>query len=232
MKITKYDLLSNYNGYLVDEISSTNTYLKENFNKYPDRSYLIAKVQTNGRGRYDRVWQSCGDITFSILYKKNNDYAIIVPVAITLAFSYFKLDCGIKWPNDIYLKGKKLGGILIEDIYLKKLEAVIIGIGLNRYEKPEYSGIGYSTFINVSNDDIISKILYYIDYLSNISFDKLIEYYKEYSIVIGKKILYKGIEYKAVNITKKGHLVIKNDKEELEIQTDEINIKEAMVDEL
>lgn len=232
MKITNIDLNQNYNGYLVDEISSTNSYFKNFYNEYKDHSVLVAKKQTKGRGRYDRVWSSSGDITFSILYKKNNDYTIIVPTAIVLAFSFYKMNVGIKWPNDIYYNGQKLGGILIEDIYQRALEAVVVGIGINRYNKPEHKGIGYSDYIDTNNIDIIKKILYYIDYLSNINKTKLIEYYKEFSIVIGKKIMYQNKEYEVIDINDLGHLVVKNDKNIKEIQTDEINIKEALIDEL
>lgn len=232
MKIINIELLGVYKGYIVDEISSTNSYFKSEYQKYDDHSVLIAKSQTQGRGRYDRVWSSNGDITFSILYKKNNDYAIIVPVAIVLAFLSYNLNVGIKWPNDIYCKGCKLGGILIEDIFTSSLDAVVVGIGLNRYNKPELNGIGYSDFIDACNLDIIKKILYYIDYLSNISKDKIMQYYKEYSIVIGKKIIYHNIEYKVEGINNLGHLIIRNNDLLREIQTDEINIKEALVDEL
>ena len=60
--------LNDYNGfhiYVVDEILSTNTYFKEKQLEYSDRSILIAKKQTQGRGRYQRVWESNDDVIFS-----------------------------------------------------------------------------------------------------------------------------------------------------------------------
>ena len=72
IKKINFPYSSTYSFYLVDEIDSTNTYFKNNYNLYPNDSVLIALKQTNGRGRYNRLWLSDNDLTFSILkYEKN-----------------------------------------------------------------------------------------------------------------------------------------------------------------
>ena len=60
----------NINMYFVDEIESTNTYLKDHYNEFKIPACLIAKKQTKGRGRYDRVWLSDDDLIFSFLFDK------------------------------------------------------------------------------------------------------------------------------------------------------------------
>ena len=224
--------LNDYNGfhiYEVDEIPSTNTYLKENQFKYPDKSILIAKKQTNGRGRYQRIWESNDDIIFSILLKNNNCYQIITPLAIISALKDFNIKSLIKWPNDIYLDNKKLSGILIEDTYENNFLSSIIGIGLNKYDKDNVDGIGYYKYNNeISNMDLILKILDKFNYYLNQDKDILIEEYKNNNIVIGKEITYLNNDYKCIDITEEGYLIVINDKEQLIIKSNEIDIKKAI----
>ena len=58
----------------------------------------------------------------------------------------------------------------------------------------------------------------------------MIKLYKEYSIVIGKKILYKNKEYEVLDINRNGYLIIKNDKDMITLSSDEINIKESIIE--
>ena len=81
--------INNFHLYYVESIGSTNTFLKDNYMKYPDNSILLAKYQTNGRGRYDRKWRSDKDIIFSILLKNNGNYEITTPLAICMALDSF-----------------------------------------------------------------------------------------------------------------------------------------------
>ncbi|MBQ9899915.1 MAG: biotin--[Acholeplasmatales bacterium] len=146
-----------YHLYHVESIGSTNTFLKENYQKYPDKTILWASIQTNGRGRYDRRWQSSDDYIFSILLKDNYNNEIIAPLAVLRALKSFDIDTKIKWPNDIYYNNKKLCGILIESIYSSKFIASIIGIGINKKDKLDVDGIGINK--DIDHKELISKII-------------------------------------------------------------------------
>ncbi|MCR5349744.1 MAG: biotin--[acetyl-CoA-carboxylase] ligase [Acholeplasmatales bacterium] len=227
IKKINFPYATRYNIYLVDEINSTNTYFKDNYQQYENDSVLIALKQTAGRGRYDRVWQSDDDIIFSILKKNNGYYHLISPLSIALALKKLNINVGIKWPNDIYLNNKKLSGILIEDIYNNGFVASIIGIGINKTDKDNVLGIGLN--IDVDKYYLIDLILNEFDNLSKMNLKDIIDLYKKYSIVIGKKIIYKNKEYEVLNIDSNGYLVVKNDSEKLTLSSDEINIKESLL---
>jgi BirA family biotin operon repressor/biotin-[acetyl-CoA-carboxylase] ligase len=212
--------------YHVRSIGSTNTFLKENYTKYPDRTIIWADVQTNGRGRYNRVWESNDDYIFSILFKENYSNEIIAPLAVVRALKSIGIDAKIKWPNDIYLNNKKLCGMLIESIYSSKHEATIVGIGINKNDKPEVNGIGINKDIDYK--DLITKVINNYNDLINDNFDNYIDEYIDNNIVINKEIIYQNDDYIVTGITKKGHLLIKKDDFIKEISSDEINIKEAM----
>jgi BirA family biotin operon repressor/biotin-[acetyl-CoA-carboxylase] ligase len=220
----EYD--AKYSFFLVDEIESTNTYFKEHAEEYPDKSVLIALRQTKGRGRYNRVWESKDDITFSILLKHNASYNVIAPLALCLALYSLGYDTGIKWPNDIYLQNKKLAGILIEDLYQITFNSAIIGIGLNMSDKEEYNAIGLNS--KLSKYEIIDTILVKLDELLQMDIKDLIELYRKKSIVIGRMVYYHDKLFKAIGVSDLGYLILKNDKEEICISCDEINLKESL----
>ena len=111
---------------------------------------LVAEHQTQGRGRMGRTWQSgpSGSLTFSIgLPLALNDWSglsLAVGAAIAEALDPQVTGTGpetpprlqIKWPNDIWLDGRKLGGILIETVSVGAQRMVVIGVGLNVSELP------------------------------------------------------------------------------------------------
>jgi len=122
------------------EIISTNDYVKEHLNKMDNWDVIIADIQQKGRGRYKRQWYSPkGGLWFSTVFtpdftSKNYPLIpIITGISVVESLKEFDVQAGLKWPNDIILNGKKIGGILSE--YVK--EKIIIGIGINLNFKNE-----------------------------------------------------------------------------------------------
>ena len=231
MDITYLYDINSFHIYYVEEIESTNTYLKEHYHEFPKPSVLIAKRQTKGRGRYDRVWKSDNDLIFSLLFDNLYYNEIIAPLSISLVLESKNVKAGIKWPNDIYINLNKLSGVLIENIYSDRLLASIVGIGINRTSKEDYSSVGLLDFLgDFSNMEFIKEVLIKYQELLNYEFSELISLYKKYSIVIGKKIIYKNNIYTATSIDEFGHLVISDDINEYHITSDEISIKESIIE--
>ena len=123
-----------------NEIDSTNTYLKENYRIYKNLSFVDASFQNEGRGRLGRKWVASKDeaLMFSVLIKDKKllqNAPILSLVAGCAVFKFLQQigleNVSIKWPNDIYVSGKKVCGILLESVSHEKIDAVIIGIGLN-----------------------------------------------------------------------------------------------------
>lgn len=230
MTIEKTERYHLFNLIYVDEISSTNTYLKEQFKMYDNYTVLIAKKQTNGRGRYNRVWLSGDDICFSILFKESATHALLAPLAIVQALKKMHCNVSIKWPNDIYLNQRKLSGILIEDVYEGQRMASIVGIGINRTNKPTVQAIGLNEFVSAPTEEIIKAILAKYEALLSQPQEDVIQSYKHYSLVLGKRVLYQEKEYLVQDIAANGNLVLVDSNQNVKvICSDEINIKEAML---
>uniref|UniRef100_A0A6S6SY07 biotin--[biotin carboxyl-carrier protein] ligase n=1 Tax=uncultured Thiotrichaceae bacterium TaxID=298394 RepID=A0A6S6SY07_9GAMM len=117
------------------ELASTNEWLLENG---VCGDVCLAEKQTAGRGRRGRVWQSPAqkNIYFSMRWcfdtvpEHYGSLSLYVGLAVARALQEVGLNGhGLKWPNDIYYNGRKLGGILLQTA--QPLQQVVIGIGLN-----------------------------------------------------------------------------------------------------
>ncbi len=116
---------------------------------------LVAEHQTHGRGRMGRTWFSGpgSSLTFSLgLCLDMQDWSglsLAVGCAIAEALEPSAgLAAGagprlrLKWPNDLWLDGRKLGGILIETVAAGEQRMVVVGVGLNIKELPGLLGEG------------------------------------------------------------------------------------------
>lgn len=128
--------------YYYDIVSSTNDVAKELvLQGARDGSLVVAEEQTGGKGRLGREWYSpkYKDIKFSlILYPPVNpseasQVTMVTAVALTLAVrKKTGVPVGIKWPNDLLVRGRKLCGILTEMVAeLDRIDYLVVGAGLN-----------------------------------------------------------------------------------------------------
>lgn len=101
---------------------------------------LVAEHQTHGRGRMGRSWHSSSNssLTFSLALPMTltdwSGLSLVVGTVIAEALDASGPQAPrlqLKWPNDIWLDGRKLGGILIETVPAGRQRIAIIGIGLN-----------------------------------------------------------------------------------------------------
>ncbi|HXT63786.1 MAG TPA: biotin--[acetyl-CoA-carboxylase] ligase, partial [Pyrinomonadaceae bacterium] len=101
---------------------------------------IIGREQTRGRGRLDRSWHSPKDagLYFSIVLRPAFATSCwpLISLAAALAVSDALARAGelaidIKWPNDIFVGERKLGGILAETVETSGGTAVVLGIGIN-----------------------------------------------------------------------------------------------------
>lgn len=122
------------------EINSTNTFLKENYDCFNHFTICYANHQTKGKGRTTHNWfdEKGKNLLMSILLKDLmlndylNDLTLVVAVAVYKVLNKYISNIAIKWPNDIYVNGLKICGILTEGVTINnQIEAIIIGIGLN-----------------------------------------------------------------------------------------------------
>lgn len=123
------------------KLDSTNTKAWELISeKAENGTVVITDNQTKGRGRQSNKWFSLPgkSLTFSIILYPNappnqiNLYSLLAGLAITDCLIEKNIDVQLKWPNDILINNKKVGGILCESkISGGFIKSMVIGIGLN-----------------------------------------------------------------------------------------------------
>ena len=122
-------------------VDSTNQVIKDKHNELPQGTVCIAECQTAGRGRRGKVWQSPfgANLYLSMLWRFDSGYqaldglSLVIGLAVTKTLEQlYGLSAQLKWPNDIYVNNKKLGGVLVEvEGQFGGACSTIIGIGLN-----------------------------------------------------------------------------------------------------
>jgi len=127
-----------------DEVTSTNdTLLALATGGAPSGTVVVAERQTAGRGRLGRAWLSLpGEhVLMSVLWRPPEELArallpgitLAAGVAIAEALAAHGVDARLKWPNDVRVGGKKVGGVLSElheDLDTRR-PFVIVGVGLD-----------------------------------------------------------------------------------------------------
>ena len=169
---------------------------------------FITDNQKKGRGRRQNKWVSTPDKSLTasfILYPKIAlDKLGLLPILTGVNIvhgikSSTSIQTGLKWPNDIMLNEKKLGGILIESRTTQNGLQVVVGIGLNINETTHdipnflkdqatslliYSGASYS------REKILSAVLNKFEQFYVQQWDSIIPIWREYCIHRDSKITF------------------------------------------
>ena len=139
---------------------------------------VIAEVQTAGRGRQGRDWVSTeGNLYLSVLFRPTLEalpmISILAGVASVRAIrACTSADPRIKWPNDVTIRGKKVGGILVESVVQgEEVAYAVLGIGINVSLDIESLGEirDFTTSLNmavgspVPREDVLRQLLHDLD---------------------------------------------------------------------
>lgn len=101
---------------------------------------VFSELQTNSYGTHGRIWHTDEneDIAFSFVINANSNIDNFEGMTVEIAqifvdiFKEYKIEIDIKSPNDLYLNGKKIGGILCQTKLVgEKVRYIVIGIGIN-----------------------------------------------------------------------------------------------------
>ena len=204
----------------------------------PEGTVILGVVQTEGRASQGKRWDSPpGGIWMSIILRPNippEELHIInlvagVSIVSALKKQYYNT-AELKWPNDILLDGKKIGGILTEACTIKdKIEYAVLGIGVNtNVNKGDVPANKRGSTTLKHEERLFNEIVFLNDF-----FDKFNKLYTEFkkrnynpifsewmkkSITIGEKlIIYPPIEEidiikgRGCGLSSKGYLVIEQE---------------------
>ncbi len=197
----------------------------------PAGTVVITDSQTAGKGRLKRSWLSPqGGLALSVILRPNLEYLPYMIMIASLAATYAiekvtGLKPQIKWPNDVLINQKKVGGILIEnDIRKNNLASTVIGIGINvNIRMSDFPDIaGFATSLSdqvkkaVSRLEITRQLLIEMEklYRRLPEGDAIFSDWKNHLVTLGQVVqvtlgdsVYSGI---ADSVTEDGNLILRD----------------------
>lgn len=231
-------------------IDSTNSYLSSRlqYERLPEFTSVSAWEQSNGKGQRKNVWESAPGANLTISY-------LFYPTALSLSHLFFLNKAianavlqtvsyfiphgenKIKWPNDIVVNGRKICGILIENVLSAKgISQCIVGIGIN-VNQTEFEFAPHATSMaleikkKVLVDTVRLALNFYLeqeyDFVLSQSFEKIQETYLENLYRKNEWTMYKTPEgndlYGCISsVDSKGFLVMQTDNGEMKFANKEI----------
>ncbi len=148
------------------KINSTNdTAIKIIKNTNIKFGIIVADKQTKGRGQYGKKWISYkGNLFVSIFFqldKVNLSLAQMTKINCNLVkkflSNYYKKKISIKLPNDLYIKKKKISGILQETLIKTDKTFMIVGIGINLIKSPNIPNYSTTSIFEITKKKITKE---------------------------------------------------------------------------
>lgn len=203
---------------IFDTLPSTNDYCETH--DFGEDTAIIAREQTGGKGTKGRSFSSPrGGVYLSLVRyypcKAENSFSLMIAscMAVVKTLELYGVSAGVKWPNDVFLNGKKICGILIKNSFEgENVKKSITGIGVNvNNDIPkDLADIAINLKSVVGEVDIDE---FYKRLIENLYADYSVDEYRSRNIVLGKEItvIKNGESRKAVaeDVAADGSLVLK-----------------------
>jgi len=242
---------SEYDRIILNEVDSTNSEAIRRSKSLEKSTWIMAELQTLGKGRRGRSWLMSRDNFAATLVLKTNISikeaalrSFVASLALRATFiTYCKNEESfkLKWPNDVLLNGGKVAGILLESIGKEAfIDNLIIGIGANlanapsRNEVDKSSGSPVSVFgelgIKVPPKDFLFTLAqhfkFYEDKIRNFGFIEIKKEWLKYAAKLNGQIIArvgsKQVKGTFINVNDYGSLVINTSKGIKEIAAAEV----------
>jgi BirA family biotin operon repressor/biotin-[acetyl-CoA-carboxylase] ligase len=182
----------------LESVTSTQDAARE----LPIGSIVIADHQTAGRGRLEHRWEAPPGTALLVSFVLAPNPLLSLAAGVAAAEA-----CGqnvrLKWPNDLLLTGRKVGGILVEATAIK----AVCGIGINLTWAP----LG-GAMLNQPRDGLMARLGPAVERWSSASAEEVLARWRELSDTLGRKVhvqlpdrTFEGI---AQGINERGELIV------------------------
>jgi BirA family transcriptional regulator, biotin operon repressor / biotin---[acetyl-CoA-carboxylase] ligase len=141
-------------------------------------SFVVADHQTTGRGRLDHRWEAPPGTALLVSFVLNPNPLLSLAAGVAAAEA-----CGsgvrVKWPNDLLLRGRKVGGILVESTATR----AVCGIGINLTWAPDGAAM-----LNQDRDALLDRLRLEIKRWSSAPAEQVLARWRELSETIGRRV--------------------------------------------
>jgi BirA family transcriptional regulator, biotin operon repressor / biotin---[acetyl-CoA-carboxylase] ligase len=164
----------------------------------PVGSIVIADHQTAGRGRLDRRWEAPPGTALLVTFVLEPRPLLSLALGVAAAQACGP-DVRLKWPNDLLVDERKLGGILVEATARK----AVCGIGVNLSSAPDGAAM-----LDVPREELFVRLRDQVAEWSVTPDSTVITRWRELSATLGRRVRIDGTEGVAQDIGPKGELIV------------------------
>ena len=221
-----------------EKVDSTNNVAKKLAEEGAEEGTIVlAEEQSGGRGRLERSFLSpfAQGVWFSLILRPTflpmevSKMTLLAAVALTKALHKMGLvECGIKWPNDILVKNRKVVGILTElNASMERINYLVMGIGINtsltKKELPKDLRKTVTSFtienVPVHRQALLQEVLLQLERYYEIAetegFKPILAEWKVLSMMMGKEVEVsepgRSFTGKAVDLDDSGNLIVETE---------------------
>ncbi|MFW9848478.1 MAG: biotin--[acetyl-CoA-carboxylase] ligase [Candidatus Thorarchaeota archaeon] len=222
--------------YLESDIDSTNSYAKRLLrNGLTSEAIIIAERQNQGKGRANRIWYSpLGGLYMTLVLRRECQphrcslFSFVLALSISQVLEkQASLQIDLKWPNDILVSGKKIGGILSElEVNESEAPVILLGVGINLNVKvsdfpselfKSATSVLSETGNSIHIESVIAQIVNSMDsyLIQDPTLSSIVPQYRPRCITIGKHVSVQSISEsfvgQAMDITIDGSLLVRHE---------------------
>ncbi len=225
---TQYDIVH------LARVGSTQDEARKHVDASRTQVLIVAGEQAAGRGRQGREWTQPDRGMFAS-YGFVSDWDLsdrtLIPLVAAVAMreavqESFDIDVGLRWPNDLIVRGDKVGGVLVET----SGDVVIVGCGVNLWWKDPIEGAAALLAADPGADggarlaEAWADVL--IGHLGGGSDDWPRAEYESASVTLGHEVVWGDGRGRAVAIANDGALVVERDGERIELRAGEVHTRD------
>ena len=178
----------------LDSVTSTQDVARD----MPIGSVVIADHQTAGRGRMERRWEAPPGTALLVSFVLPPSRLLSLAAGVAAAEACGP-DVRLKWPNDLLLDDRKLGGILVEATPHK----AICGIGVNLTWAPEGAAM-----LERPRDEVLGRLEEQIERWTEAPGELVLRRWRELSATLGRRVRIDGTEGVAEDLGPNGELIV------------------------
>ena len=229
----------------LDEVDSTNNYLKARCGGLADGCTVTARLQTAGRGRRGHGWAADGGmLPLSILLKdppERDTLTARIGLAVCGAIEEVcgdEISAAIKWPNDVIVGACKVCGILCESVFFGDCANVIAGIGVNvsqsedffrASELPHAASLLMLTGKAPERDDPLAAIADHVKKRAAMPFSECLGEYRSRLLNLNREVRLISDSGErsafAVDVAPNGHLLCRDENGIFEVSSGEVSVR-------
>jgi BirA family transcriptional regulator, biotin operon repressor / biotin---[acetyl-CoA-carboxylase] ligase len=204
---------------------------------FPSGTIVTADAQRSGRGRSGRSWEAKAGkaVLYSALLRPLAPNHRLLPLAVPIAVAeaaeaVAKVKCEVKWPNDVWIDGRKVAGVLIEA--RPEDGWAVIGVGINVATEPsEFPSALQATATSLGSDVTVAETIEALNerlgHWVAAEESEVLEAFRERDALRGRGISWDDGEGTAEGVDEQGNLVVATDSGEVSLGAGEVHLKVA-----